>query len=127
MRLCGGTFVLDAYRWNERTDVMRALEGIASARDRSGFASGAVYFFWDWSTREVLYIGRAIDPAQRFRAHNGMAGKRRGTKRSRIERYFGATDLTGCSILVRSHNEQTSGVRFKRQLRADFDDIEGML
>jgi hypothetical protein len=121
------TFILDAYRSEDRRDVAEALEGIASARDRYGFASGGVYCFWCWESREVLYIGRAIDLPQRFRQHNGFAGKAPGSKREHINHYFDEHDLLGFSVLVRSPNEQTSTGRFRRQLRADFGSIAGML
>lgn len=40
-----GTFTIDAYRWDERRALAEALEGIASARDAYGFASGGIYCF----------------------------------------------------------------------------------
>src|SRR5215210_9307300 len=90
-----GTFILDAYRSDERAAVATALEGIASARDRYGFASGGVYCFWEWGSRDVLYIGRAIDLPQRFRQHNSRAGRPKGTTRAFIEQYFLDHELLG--------------------------------
>jgi hypothetical protein len=122
-----GTFILDAYRSDERRAVADALEGIASARDRYGFASGGIYCFWELETRDVLYIGRAIDLPQRFRQHNGFAGKPKGSKREYIQQHFTDHEMLGFSVLVRSPNEQTSSGRFRKQLRRDFGTVKDLL
>jgi len=122
-----GTFILDAYRWDERRELGDALEGIASARDSYGFASGGVYCFWEWSTRRVLYIGRAIDLPQRFGQHNGLAGRPTGCKLEQLEEHFASNELIGFTVMVRSPNQQTITGRAKKQLQSELGDLGDLL
>lgn len=111
-----GTFIGDAYFDSNRAEMAEALEEICSPRDDYGFASGGVYCFWDPKTRLPLYIGRAVDLPDRFRAHNGLGAKRsRGSKRDEIDAFFAEDPLLGYSILVRSVASQSSTARRRRQ------------
>jgi hypothetical protein len=115
-----GTFVLDAYRWEDRKQMAAAIEDIASPLDTYGFASGAIYCFWRPDSREVLYIGRAVDLPQRFEQHNGMRGSALGSKRELIGEYFDEAELLGFSALVRSSVSQTPVARHMHQVERDF-------
>jgi len=98
-----------------------ALEEICSPRDDYGFASGGVYCFWNVKARLPLYIGRAVDLPDRFRAHNGLKAKRaKGNKRVEVHDFFAEEQLLGYSILVRSVGSQTATGRRRRQVDRDF-------
>jgi hypothetical protein len=119
-----GTFILESYRWDERRAVANALEEIASSRDAYGFASGGVYCFWRLDPREVLYIGRAGDLAERFAQHNALRGMRRGSKHERIVAHFEQETELGFTVLVRAPNSQTLVGRLRRQVESDFGEFE---
>lgn len=101
-----------------------ALEEIASSRDTYGFASGAVYCFWRVGSREILYLGRAVDLPERFAQHNGLRGTALGSKRNEIEAHFAESDELGFSVLVRSPYFQTPVARHLHQVEADFGPID---
>src|SRR4051812_11028108 len=114
-----GTFIAEAYLDWERTKVADALDDLCAPGESYGFASGGVYCFWDLATREPLYIGRAIDLADRFRQHNGIGSKRvKGTKLEHINAHFaGGEDIPlGYSILVRSPLSQSTTARGRKAL-----------
>jgi hypothetical protein len=119
-----GTFVLDAYGWEQRRAMQEALEEIASPRDTYGFASGGIYCFWDVNTREVLYIGKAVDLPDRFATHNGLSGNRRGSKYDKVQAHFATADTLGLSIMVRSASSQTNVARLRHQLETDFGPMD---
>jgi hypothetical protein len=119
-----GTIVLDAYRWEQRRAMRDALEDIASPRDMYGFASGGIYCFWDVDTRDVLYIGKAVDLPDRFAAHHGLGGNRRGSKYDEIRAHFATADELGFSVMLRSASSQTNVARLRRQVEEDFGPID---
>lgn len=110
-----GTFIGDAYFESDRRDMAEALDEICSPKDDYGFASGGVYCFWNVRTRRPLYIGRAVDLSDRFRAHNGLKGKGGRSKRREIDAFFAAEQLLGYSILVRSVGSQSSTARSRHR------------
>ena len=97
-----------------------AIEEIASPRDTYGFASGGVYCFWRVDSRQVLYIGRAVDLPERFAQHNGLRGTALGSKRELIGKHFEEEDVLGFSALVRSPASQTPVARHLHRVEADF-------
>ena len=119
-----GTFVLDTYEWEQRRALREALEEIASPRDAYGFASGGIYCYWNVDTREILYIGKAVDLPDRFAAHNGLRGNRRGTKRDEISAHFAAHGRLGFTVLVRSSSSQTNVARLRHQVETDFGPLD---
>ena len=62
------------YTDSDRIAVRDALEEIASPLDSWGWSSAGIYPFWDPETRDVLYIGLAIDLPDRFGQHMGLVG-----------------------------------------------------
>jgi predicted GIY-YIG superfamily endonuclease len=103
-----GTLLLVAYRENEKGEIVDALEELCSPLDYFGFASGGIYCFWDFSSREVLYIGKAKDLGARFKQHNELSGSGGvGNKRDEITAYFERAEILGFSALVRDASMQT--------------------
>ena len=61
--------------------------------DTVGWASSGIYRFWDYETREILYIGLAIDLPTRFKQHNGIIKARDiDCKYQQINSYFGKSE-----------------------------------
>lgn len=52
-----GTLVVDAYKEDEKEVIYKALDKVANKKDYYSFDSYGIYFFWDYYTKEILYIG----------------------------------------------------------------------
>lgn len=101
------TLVLNQYRSATIEDLVRGLDTMCSPADSYGWSSSGIYFFWDPSTREVLYVGLAVDLLLRFRQHNNLAScPSNCCKWNRILEYFGDREKLGYSILVQSRFDQ---------------------
>lgn len=99
-----GTVIIDAYKQTETREIADALEELCAPTDSYGWASAGIYCYWDYYTRETLYIGLASDLAVRFKQHNGILPLKSGSKQKRIEEYFAIHDggKLGFSIFVQS-------------------------
>ena len=64
------TIIVDAYRENEKARIVEALDILCDPCDNHGWASAGIYCYWDYKTREVLYVGSATDLKERFKQHN---------------------------------------------------------
>lgn len=64
--------VREKFASDEREAVRKALDDIASPEDGWGFSSAGLYSFWDPETRQVLYVGLAIDLSERLGQHTGL-------------------------------------------------------
>jgi len=96
------TIVQDAYRVTEKSAVSSALHNITEPRN-GNWSSAGVYSFWDYHTKEILYLGLAVDLAQRFDQHNGETGiSSVGSKSKEIRRYFESHEKLGYSIILQS-------------------------
>lgn len=113
-----GTFLLDAYRQDEATEVRAALETVLGPDSGSGWATGGVYVFWHADTREPLYVGIAGDLPERFAQHNSLRGcPASGCKREQIKEYFkNDCDRLGYSVLALSSLSQPSTHRQRKTL-----------
>jgi len=101
------TIVQNAYRQNEVQDIVRYLEELCSPNDSFGWASAGIYSFWNYETREVLYIGLAVDLADRFKQHNGLKTMdANGCKFEKIQEYFTVNEKLGYSVFLQSSNSQ---------------------
>lgn len=56
-----GTVIIDAYKEAEKEQIANAIDDLCSCSDTYGWASEGIYCFWDYYTKEVLYIGLAAD------------------------------------------------------------------
>ncbi|GAB6620013.1 TPA: GIY-YIG nuclease family protein [Bacillus cereus] len=97
------TIVQNAYKQNEVLDIVNSLEDLCSPNDSYGWASAGIYSFWDYNTKEVLYIGLAVDLAERFKQHNGIIPMREnGCKFIKIQEYFTTNEKLGYSVFLQS-------------------------
>lgn len=67
-----GTIIMDSYKADEAESMSQNIDEICSPMDTVGWASAGIYSFWDYYTKDVLYIGLASDLCVRFRQHNGL-------------------------------------------------------
>lgn len=97
------TIVQNAYRQNEVQDIVRYLEDLCSPDESYGWASSGIYSFWNYETKEVLYIGLAVDLAERFKQHNGLIPMAaNGCKLEKIQEYFTVNEKLGYSVFLQS-------------------------
>ncbi len=95
------TMILDTYCWDERDGISAALDDICCPANGYGWSSSGLYFFWDTSSHELLYVGLAIDLPQRFKQHNGILGAPASScKLHQITEYFQAHTRLGFTIQV---------------------------
>ena len=98
-----GTIILDAYKKDEVYSFSEKIEEICSPLDTVGWASAGIYSFWDYTSKEILYIGLASDLYIRFKQHNGLLPiEHNACKYEQIQEYFEKHEKLGYSILVQS-------------------------
>jgi hypothetical protein len=98
-----GTVIQDAYRQNEVNEIVNALDELCNPNDTYGWASSGIYCFWNYYTREILYIGLAVDLTERFKQHNGIILiDENACKYKQINEYFKKNEKLGYSIFVQS-------------------------
>lgn len=98
-----GTIIQDAYEMKNTKDIVDALDHVCNPNDGYGWASSGIYCFWDYETKEVLYIGLAVDLGERFKQHNGILPmKKSSCKFDNIKNYFNQKAKLGYSIFTMS-------------------------
>jgi hypothetical protein len=111
------TIVREQFGTDERGEIRAALEEIASPLDMWGWSSNAVYTFWDPTSRDVLYVGLAVDIAERFAQHLGLKSCRaKGCKREQINAWFTDNQTIGYSVILQSANMQPVVARLAKDL-----------
>ncbi|MBN2589476.1 MAG: GIY-YIG nuclease family protein [Sedimentisphaerales bacterium] len=92
------------------------MEEICLPNDIYGWAPSGIYSFWNYYTKEIYYIGLAVDLGERFKQHNNILPiTDNGCKYKQINNYFSKNQKLGYSIFVQSllsqvqtHRNQTS-------------------
>ena len=56
-----GTIIMDSYKADEAESMSQNIDEICSPMDTVGWASAGIYSFWDYYTKDVLYIGLASE------------------------------------------------------------------
>lgn len=99
-----GTIVQNSFSKNDAPFIAEYLDDLCSPTDYYGWSSTGIYTFWNYNTREILYIGLATDLSQRFKQHLGLtaSNSHRGTKYLKIEEYFQSNTTLGYSVLLQS-------------------------
>lgn len=122
-----GTIILDAYEKNESNKLADAIEEICSPMDTYGWASAGIYSFWDYYTKEILYIGLAADLSERFKQHNGiLLIEDSSCKYIQIQEYFEYKKKLGYSIFVQSPLSQPITHRNEKMYRKFLNKPKGM-
>jgi len=103
------TFIHEKYTLKDVMELAKALDDLFTPSEDYGWASSGVYCFWDPISYEILYVGLALDLAQRFRQHNGLIPAKPNTcKYSQISKWSSDNDKIGYSVLVQSSLSQPS-------------------
>lgn len=119
-----GTFITDAYTKDEILEIADSLEETCSPNDVVGWASSGIYSFWNYYTKEVYYIGLAIDLGDRFKQHNGILPiSDNACKYQQISDYFAINEKLGYTIFVQSPLSQAETHRNKFNLSFNDDTI----
>lgn len=106
------TIISDAYKNDEREKMYEWIDDLCSPSDTWGWASNGIYCYWDYKTKEILYIGLASDLGNRFKQHNGLINcDENGCKIKEINKYFETNEKLGFSIIVQSPFEQIPNFR----------------
>lgn len=122
-----GTIIMDSYKADEAESMSQNIDEICSPMDTVGWASTGIYSFWDYYTKDVLYIGLASDLCVRFRQHNGLLPiDENACKVRQIQDYFSGHERLGYSILVQSPMSQPIVHRNESLYRKFLDCPKGM-
>lgn len=112
-----GTIILQSYRRNQRKEIVKALDNLCNPNDTYGWSSSGLYAYWNYYTKELLYIGLTINLTERFKQHNGFYPKikKETCKHEKIEKYFETNEKIGFSILVQSSISQPNTAQIKNK------------
>jgi hypothetical protein len=109
------TIITDVYCDSKPAELAKAIDFLCCPTDALGWSSAGIYCFWNYDTKEILYIGLASDLVHRFRQHNGLVDvSPEKCKRAQITQYFRESSLLGYSIFVQSPLAQPLVWRQKR-------------
>ncbi|MFG6494367.1 GIY-YIG nuclease family protein [Fictibacillus sp. UD] len=100
-----GTIIQDAYKREDVSSIVDALKDLCSPMNVNmssrAWASSGIYSFWNYESRELLYIGLAVDFSERFKQHNGIIPTLpSSSKFEYITEYFESNEKLGFSILT---------------------------
>lgn len=119
------TFIHETYSLTDARQLSEALVDLFSPLNEDGWASSGVYCFYDIETHEVLYIGLALDLAQRFNQHNGLVSvDPNSCKYSEISQWFTSHKKIGYSVLVQSALSQPSFRKFNMRYGLSAEEME---
>lgn len=106
------TIISDAYTTDEREKIFSYIDDLCSPTDNYGWSSNGIYCYWNYYTKEILYIGLARDLGYRFKQHNGLVScNENSCKINEINDYFNNYEKLGFSIIVQSPLVQMNNFR----------------
>ena len=121
-----GTIIIDTYTHEETDDIYNALDIVCNRKGFFSFDHYGIYTFWDFDTKEILYIGLSKNIRNRFANHNGISGtSEKGNKYKYITEYFNNNERLGYTILVQSPFEHKD--EFLDSKDDEIKQIEGAL
>lgn len=122
------TIVLDSYKIDETKLIANALNNICSPNNNGDWASSGIYCFWNYYTKEIYYIGLAIDLAERFKQHNGLIKSSDETcKNKYINEYFKTNEKLGYTIFLQSPFSQPITRKNKKNMQAPYFNSNGKI
>jgi len=95
-----GTILVDAYRRVDIPKMKKALKNLCGKGDEKPFGTYGIYVYWNFYTKEILYIGLSKNLINRFSQHNSNQGRIKGNKSAKIRVYFQMHEKLGFSILL---------------------------
>lgn len=122
-----GTIVIEKYKQNDRDQILSALETLTVA-NRQDWATAGLYSYWDYRTKEILYIGLAIDLVERFKQHNGFSKTTKGSSKfDEIQAYFKINEYIGFTIVLQSALSQPPSNRQRKKYKTFREELERIL
>ena len=119
------TFIHEKYTIDDGAELAKALDELFTPSKDYGWASSGVYCFWNPNSYEILYVGLALDLAQRFRQHNGLIQANfNACKYTEIVEWFKGNDKLGYSVLVQSALSQPACTRFNIRFDLSKEEME---
>jgi len=119
------TIIRNTYTVATMVALVQGLDAMCAPTDTYGFSSSGIYVFWHTETKEILYVGLAVDLPLRFRHHNNLIPCAANCcKWSHIQKYFEAQPKLGYSILAQSPLEQAVCERWES---VNADQLEWMM
>ena len=101
------TVILNTYEASTVGELALGLDEMCAPTDRYGFSSSGIYVFWHPETKEVLYVGLAVDLPLRFRHHNNLTPCAANCcKWPQIQQHFRSYPKLGYTILAQSTLDQ---------------------
>ncbi len=119
-----GTIVIEKYKKTERKDIVKSLETL-TVNNCQDWATAGLYSYWDYDSKEILYIGLAVDLVERFKQHNGFLNCNDSScKYQEIEQYFDKNEYLGFSIILQSALSQPINQRQRKKYKDSFNESE---
>lgn len=101
------TVILNTYEAATVGELALGLDEMCAPTDLYGFSSSGIYVFWHPDTKEVLYVGLAVDLPLRFRHHNNLNPCAVNCcKWPQIQQHFLSYPKLGYTILAQSALDQ---------------------
>lgn len=101
------TIIPTTYTTAARAKLLEAIDTVCGPVGSYGWSTAGVYVFWDPDTREVLYVGLALNLLQRFQQHNGVAPcPAAGCKRDKVLAYLANNRPLGYSLILQTRNRK---------------------
>ena len=115
-----GTIVIEKFKISERNEILKALHQLV-VDNTQDWATAGIYCYWDYNTKEILYIGLAVDLVERFKQHNGISKcSKTNCKYDEIEEYFKRNEYLGFTIILQSALSQPVNQRQVKKYKKSF-------
>lgn len=117
------TIITDVYEESEKGQILDALNEICSPNDTYGWSSAGLYSFWDYETKEILYLGSANNLPNEIKLQNGQIDNPFAylSLSGKIDNYFRKKQKLGISLLLQSPlevpeqvNYTSTGIKFNQ-------------
>lgn len=119
------TIISEAYKFDEREKIYEYIDDLCSPKDTYGWSSNGIYCYWNYYTKEILYIGLARDLGERFRQHNGLVScNENSCKIMEIKKYFEENEKIGFSIIVQSPLAQMTTFKNSKESFFNIESIQ---
>ncbi len=119
------TIVRDVMEDGEQRLITDVLEEVASPLDTYGWSSEGIYTWWAVDTREILYVGLAVDLPLRISQHVGrISCTANDCKREEIGALLDEQGRIGLSVMLQTSNTQPTCKRVAEGLSTTLEELE---
>ncbi len=119
-----GTIVLEKYKKKQQEEIANALEKLIYDNP-TDWSTAGIYCYWNYQTKEILYIGLAVNLIERFKQHNDLIEcSASSCKKDKIKDYFDENEYLGFTIMLQSALSQPINHREKKKYSNSFEEEE---